>query len=50
VAGLVTDTASNKPAGPLFQLGGIVATPGALDLLTSFSVAPAELLARHVPG
>jgi hypothetical protein len=36
---------SNKP---LFQLGQIVATPGALELLES--KAPNEFIARHVSG
>jgi hypothetical protein len=34
----------------LFPLGRIVATPGALALLTDASVNPAELLGRHQRG
>ena len=35
---------------PLFPLGWIVATPGALDALEAADVAPAALLARHQTG
>jgi hypothetical protein len=38
---------SNKP---LFQLGQIVATPGALELLESAEQAPSEFIAKHVSG
>lgn len=34
----------------LFELGAVVATPGALDALRAANVSPAELLARHVAG
>ncbi len=35
---------------PLFELGQMVATPGALELLTRHGVEPAALLSRHVTG
>ena len=33
-----------------FELGRIVATPGALELLAATGADPAELLSRHVRG
>ena len=35
---------------PLFPLGQLVATPGALQALAAAGVTPAQLLARHVTG
>ncbi len=35
---------------PLFDLGRVVATPGALALLTAAGENPADLLDRHVRG
>ena len=35
---------------PLFPLGRVVATPGALSALAEASVEPLELLARHYRG
>ncbi len=35
---------------PLFSLGRIVATPGALDALQAAGQSPGEFLARHVTG
>jgi hypothetical protein len=35
---------------PLFELGRVVATPGALDAMEYAEVFPQELLARHVSG
>lgn len=37
-------------AAPLFELGRVVATPGALRLLAEVGRHPFELLARHVTG
>ena len=37
-------------AAPLFPLGQLVATPGALALLADAHANPAELLARHLAG
>ena len=37
-------------AAPLFSLGQLVATPGALALLAHAHTNPAELLARHQSG
>jgi hypothetical protein len=35
---------------PLFELGEIVSTRGALGLMRELSVAPVDLLSRHVCG
>ena len=35
---------------PLFQLGKLVGTPGALDAMENAKQSPFELLARHVTG
>lgn len=35
---------------PLFQLGRLVATPGALELLERLRIEPLELVVRHVSG
>ena len=37
-------------AAPLFDLGRVVATPGAMDLLVSAGERPARLLERHAAG
>jgi hypothetical protein len=37
-------------AAPLFDLGRVVATPRALELLAATETNPAELLERHVSG
>jgi len=37
-------------AAPLFALGRMVATPGALELLARAGANPAELLERHQSG
>jgi hypothetical protein len=37
-------------SAPLFPLGRVVATPGALSALTEASVEPLALLRRHVSG
>jgi len=37
-------------AGPLFELGLVVATPGALALAKAGAFDPAELLERHQAG
>jgi hypothetical protein len=34
----------------LFQLGGVVMTPAARDLMEALSLDPSHLLARHVTG
>jgi hypothetical protein len=38
------------PGQPRFQLGDIVATPGAVEALAEANQAPTELLHRHVTG
>src|SRR6185369_17103396 len=35
---------------PLFQLGRVVATPGAIDALDKAKIAPFQLISRHVAG
>jgi hypothetical protein len=39
-----------KADEPLFPLGGIVSTPGALDALVRANQSPQEFLNRHVTG
>lgn len=41
---------AGRPRSPLFQLGQVVATPGALQLLEEFGVEPITLLVRHQGG
>lgn len=41
---------SASPKRPLFSLGAVVATPGALDLLNRHGTNAASLLARHQYG
>ncbi len=43
-------TLADRPRSPLFQLGQVVATPGALQLLEEFGVEPITLLVRHQGG
>lgn len=38
------------PQKPLFPLGRVVATPGALEVLTQAGQSPAEFLTRHSKG
>ena len=35
---------------PLFALGKVVGTPGALQTLAQYDVRPSDLLARHISG
>lgn len=48
----MSDTPHHPPLSPipLFPLGQVVATPGALDLLRRAAVDPADLLMRHQRG
>lgn len=41
---------NNDSPTPKFPLGRVVATPGALELLTRTNTTPLQLLARHVCG
>ena len=41
-------SANHKPT--LFQLGQLVATPGALQLLKQHNIVPMQLIARHRSG
>lgn len=45
-----TPTVILTASHPLFRLGHLVATPGALELLARYGVEPAILLSRHVSG
>jgi hypothetical protein len=38
------------PARPLFPLGQIVATPGALETIARKGIDPTDLIRRHVTG
>jgi len=46
----MTKSQNSKPRRPLFSLGTIVATPGALEALERAGKSPAEFLARHQSG
>ena len=46
----LADDVSRRSSGPLFHLGRIVATPGALALLRRHGQAPETFLSRHVCG
>ena len=39
-----------EPSKPLFPLGQVVGTPGAIDALAQAGQEPIEFLARHVTG
>lgn len=39
-----------RPLEPMFRLGQVVATPGAVEVLERCGTSPLELLARHVTG
>jgi hypothetical protein len=41
---------NSLPTTPLFPLGRIVATPGALALLEEVKKSPSEFLSRHLRG
>ena len=41
---------NGQPSKPLFALGQVVATPGALDALQTTKVDARQLLKRHVTG
>lgn len=41
---------ASSQGAPLFDLGQVVATPGAMALLASAGEKPARLLERHVSG
>lgn len=43
-------TTQTEKRKPLFRLGRVVATPGALDLLTQSGQMPFEFLVRHQRG
>ncbi len=46
----LTQKERSSPVAPLFSLGLIVATPGALAALKKFGVRPLTLLQRHISG
>ena len=39
-----------KASTPLFMLGQVVATPGAIEVMKQNSIVPADLLDRHIIG
>lgn len=41
---------SQRQVKPLFELGQVVATPGALAAMTEMGIAPLALIYRHVTG
>ena len=41
---------TDHPRGPLFRLGQLVATPGAIEVMERLGIDPPGLLARHVTG
>lgn len=43
-------TDSRPPHEPMFALGQVVATPGALSAMTELGIAPLNLIHRHVTG
>jgi hypothetical protein len=45
---MLTDT--RPPQEPMFALGQVVATPGALSAMTELGIAPLSLIHRHVRG
>jgi hypothetical protein len=48
----MTDNSKKPPTmpKPLFALGQVVATPGALDAMTELDFSPLDLIHRHVTG
>ncbi|NMG32533.1 hypothetical protein [Aromatoleum evansii] len=44
------ESGTASAVGPLFPLGRVVATPGALRLLEAYAVSPKTYLARHAAG
>ena len=48
----MTDNSKRPPTTPkpLFALGQVVSTPGALDAMTELGIAPQALIHRHVTG
>ena len=48
-----SSSASSQKAGvslPLFPLGQVLATPGALELLQTYQLSPLSFIQRHVVG
>ena len=48
-----SSSASSQKAGvslPLFPLGQVLATPGALELLQTYQLSPVSFIQRHVVG
>jgi hypothetical protein len=48
----MTDKSKRPPttAKPLFALGQVIATPGALNAMTELDIVPLDLIHRHVTG
>ncbi|MCW0080582.1 hypothetical protein [Burkholderia pseudomallei] len=47
---IIVKLSSTHGAGPRFQLGRILATPGAIEALANAGVATTDLLIRHLRG
>jgi len=47
---MTTDLAHPNTSPPLFNLGQVVATPGALTKMNALNIQPTDLLMRHVTG
>jgi hypothetical protein len=43
-------TSLRLPLRPLFPLGQLLATPGAIDVMERTGIVPSDLYARHVTG
>jgi hypothetical protein len=46
----MTDNSTKLPPKPLFALGQVVATPGALNTMTELGIVPLDLIHRHATG
>ena len=46
----ITEIIDTRQTAPLFPLGTVVATPGALEAIQQAEQSPAEFLDRHVCG
>ena len=47
---MVSPRRTDHTRGPLFRLGQLVATPGAIEVMERLGIHPLDLVARHVTG
>ncbi|MGE5761854.1 MAG: type I restriction endonuclease subunit M [Gemmatimonadota bacterium] len=47
---MVSPRRTDHSRGPLFRLGQLVATPGAIEVMERLGIDPLGLIARHVTG